>query len=197
MSRCVLIDNEKLCFIKAAKTLEQCQYWADILLPKSDYLITGADSNRAFSVYSPYELRVLYYNTTGEAVPESIDYSKLISGVRHLAENLLLDETTIEQLREQLGHERKAPKLPPKEKNDKPAPLERGAGGTTAKGKRPKEGSTTGKVWNIADEMVRGGAVISKELRAEVIKACEDIGINSSTASTQYGKWKKFVTSDE
>lgn len=54
---------------------------------------------------------------------------------------------------------------------------------------RPKAGSTTGKVWDIADEISQ---TISdpKALRKAVIERCTQEGINSSTASVQFGKWK-------
>ncbi len=54
---------------------------------------------------------------------------------------------------------------------------------------RPKEGSTTGKVWDIADELF---ATIKddKQLRKTVIERCTKEGINSSTGSVQFSKWK-------
>lgn len=54
---------------------------------------------------------------------------------------------------------------------------------------RPKAGSSTGKVWDIADEVCK---TISdaKALRKAVIDRCVQEGINQSTASVQFGKWK-------
>lgn len=55
---------------------------------------------------------------------------------------------------------------------------------------RPKPGTATGKVWEIADQLsadAKGPAP-----RGEVLKACEGEGINPSTAATQYGRWRKF-----
>jgi hypothetical protein len=55
---------------------------------------------------------------------------------------------------------------------------------------RPKDGSTTGRVWAIADE------ISSKQqrpaTRKEVIDQVHAEGINTSTGATQYGKWRKF-----
>lgn len=57
-------------------------------------------------------------------------------------------------------------------------------------GARPAAGTTTGRVWAIADELLQATpAGPSKEFRRSVITACEAAGINSSTASVQYGKW--------
>lgn len=52
---------------------------------------------------------------------------------------------------------------------------------------RPKPGSTTGKVWDIADKLAAD--YTGKELRRAVIKECEANGINASTGSVQFGKW--------
>lgn len=52
---------------------------------------------------------------------------------------------------------------------------------------RPKAGSTTGRVWDIAD--TKKGSATGKDLRKAVIAACEAEGINPSTASVQFGKW--------
>lgn len=49
---------------------------------------------------------------------------------------------------------------------------------------RPKEGSTTRKVWDIADRL---GAD-----RAAVLKEAAKRNINPATATTQYGKWRKY-----
>lgn len=56
----------------------------------------------------------------------------------------------------------------------------------------PKHGSKTGRVWEIAEDFYSTGDFNSpKELRKMIIAACENEGINSSTASVQYGKWVK------
>lgn len=58
---------------------------------------------------------------------------------------------------------------------------------------RPKAGTSTGKVWDFADEeSAKVGAAdrTGKAVRAAVIRRCELEGINPSTASVQFGKWK-------
>ena len=55
---------------------------------------------------------------------------------------------------------------------------------------RPKEGTQTGRVWEISEAM--SNALGAPVKRAEVIKAAEAEGINPSTTATQYGKWRKF-----
>lgn len=74
------------------------------------------------------------------------------------------------------------PKKPKKEPKP-PRPEQNGI-------KRPSDGTQTGRVWDIAD-------AISKQkgepaTRIEVVNACSEEEINTSTAATQYGKWRKF-----
>lgn len=188
METFILIDNDQLCFLKATESLEQAQYWADILASKHDYYITTVESKKAFSVYTDYELRLLYKNTTGEPVPDTTKYTNLISGLQQLAQNLDVDETSLAGLKKQLGHSRKEPTTEPtpERKGRKPA-----QSGEPRPLKRPKEGSATGKVWDIADELnAKEDAIPSRQ---DVIDAATAAGINSSTASTQYGKWKKHL----
>lgn len=55
---------------------------------------------------------------------------------------------------------------------------------------RPKAGTSTGKVWDIADALAPEHEGDDKALRKAVVSACEKEGINASTASVQFGKWK-------
>jgi hypothetical protein len=55
---------------------------------------------------------------------------------------------------------------------------------------RPKDGTTTGQVWEIADKL--SADTQKPAVRKAVVDACHERGINTSTASTQYGKWRKF-----
>lgn len=60
----------------------------------------------------------------------------------------------------------------------------------------PKGGSKTGRVWEIAEPIYEAAPkpVDWKALRKQIVAACEAEGINSSTASVQYGKWKQTKT---
>lgn len=55
----------------------------------------------------------------------------------------------------------------------------------------PAVGSKTGKVWELAEKCYAQHATIDKVLRKMVADACESAGINSSTMSVQYSKWKQ------
>ena len=55
---------------------------------------------------------------------------------------------------------------------------------------RPRAGTQTGRVWEIADELSNAAGEAAK--RSDVVKTAEAEGINVSTVATQYGKWRKF-----
>jgi hypothetical protein len=55
---------------------------------------------------------------------------------------------------------------------------------------RPADGTKTGRVWAIADELSK--ALGKPVPRADVMKKGEAESINSATIATQYGKWRVF-----
>ena len=60
---------------------------------------------------------------------------------------------------------------------------------------RPRSGTRTGRVWEIADERTREVGYRAK--RSDVIQCCVAEGINRNTASTQYQHWRAdFEASD-
>jgi hypothetical protein len=84
----------------------------------------------------------------------------------------------------------KAPKAPKAPKAEK-APTPPKAPKVEQNGvSRPKEGSETGKVWTIADNLTATAGKTAS--RADVVAAATKDGINEATAATQYGRWRKF-----
>jgi hypothetical protein len=57
----------------------------------------------------------------------------------------------------------------------------------------PKTGSKTGRVWEIADAVLAkySAPYEWKKIRVDIAAACEAEGINSSTMSVQFSKWRK------
>lgn len=53
----------------------------------------------------------------------------------------------------------------------------------------PQKG-VTARVWEIADYYSKETGAPAE--RADVLAACENEGINPSTATTQYGRWRRF-----
>jgi membrane protein involved in colicin uptake len=55
---------------------------------------------------------------------------------------------------------------------------------------RPRDGSKTGRIWQIADELTTSKG--SPAPRKDVLAKASEEGINPATAQTQYGRWRKF-----
>ena len=53
---------------------------------------------------------------------------------------------------------------------------------------RPRAGTKTGRVWEVADRILKETGTANREA---VTKACMQEGININTASTQYSYWRK------
>ena len=53
---------------------------------------------------------------------------------------------------------------------------------------RPSEGTVTGRVWEIADQIKQETGAA---MRIDVVEACIEEGINPNTASTQFSHWNK------
>ena len=70
-------------------------------------------------------------------------------------------------------------------------PFFRRLGSTDARpGTKPASGTTTRRVWDIADEIT--AKTQRPALRQEVLNAVKKEGINQNTASTQYSRWARF-----
>ncbi len=186
----ILIDTAALRFIKAAASVEQLEYWADLKIPTNhNFYICGVD-NRYYSVFSELELRMLYQNHTGIELAVATPYVELVRYVAAVARDLEQDDTPVATLRKKLGREPLKPTLAPDTPGEVQAAraprIPRAPGGDAPS--RPKEGTATGRVWSTADDITAERGQVAG--RQEVIAACEKLGINASTASTQYGKWK-------
>lgn len=55
---------------------------------------------------------------------------------------------------------------------------------------RPKDGSVTGKVWDIADAISKKKGEPAS--RSEVMEQAEKDGINEATVATQFQRWRTF-----
>ena len=134
---------------------------------------------RGFAKLESLQLQYLLWNSTQIAPPE--DYAECIRALLDYAEKLPVTEA-------------------PRPEGWQPPSVTSQLEGSTAPsaprqprepGERPKAGSTTGKVWDIADKVF---PTISsgdwKAIRTAIINACTAEGINEATAATQYSKWK-------
>lgn len=192
MSISVLINTDKLKFLKASESIRGLEIWAEILARKDDYLITGPEK-KWFSAFTMMELKMLYRNTTGKDL-NTEDYPKALTEVARLADQVEIDTTPEKNLLKKLG--RKMPEFSAKPAVDKGAAKTKSKAATSSQPpKRPKEGTATAKVWDIADTQFKHApteeTLANKEFKAYVIKLCVDQGINQATAQVQIGKWKK------
>ena len=55
---------------------------------------------------------------------------------------------------------------------------------------RPADNTTTARIWGIADDL--SAAAKAPASRADVLRIAEAEGLNTSTAATQYGRWRVF-----
>lgn len=204
MATFVLIDNKALKILKGAASVRQLECWADIVCKKNDFLIVATDENRCFSPYRINELALIYHNTSGDSIPPG-DYGDALRNVRKLASSIPDDPATHADLVKRLKgkepevdprptHEGTPPYNPekdPKASKDRAKASPRSDAPHTAP-KRPREGTTTARVWDIADILHdENPSLPVKELRAKIVAACVEGGIDSSTAATQYSKWKR------
>jgi hypothetical protein len=92
----VLIDNTALKIIKAAPTVEQCEAWAAVLCPKSDFRVQGANK-RDFGVYSEEEIKAIIRNTSGASRVRG-DYQQVVAQAHALLLQYDDDPTPLENI---------------------------------------------------------------------------------------------------
>ena len=180
----VAINRETMTFICLG---EYRVAWAKALakVAPEAIVIGEAEASRTYSKFTDMELKLLYRNTTGFHY-EGFDYNALLQSCKALGLKLEPLPTPPEMLR---LPNRPAPGNPtPAPRNTRVAQEKKGP---PTQGPRPKPGSVTGRVWDIADEVV--GAMPDadyKAWRAETIQRAVAEGINPATVQVQYGKWK-------
>lgn len=187
----VLIDKKTYKPLVRTPEMLACEYFRDILIPVNEYAVLLVDK-KSFSTFEGSELFAMFKKCypVGRKVPAS--YAEAVQAAFDYCSNMEEDTTSVADLLVRCGGrpQEKPTYVPPlpfeKRENVKKAYV--------AKVGRPKEGSTTGKVWDIADELFTEGSVISKAFRTSVIEGCIEAGLNASTAATQYAKWKKYIT---
>ena len=134
---------------------------------------------RSFAKLEKLPLQYLYWTTFQEAPSE--DYPTLLADCARAFETLPVDATPLRELEAEVA--RLFPGTAPTEAIPKGSPKVEGGSPSS-----PKSGSTTGRVWAIADALWQSRGTMPD--RKAVMAACEAEDINPSTASTQYGKWK-------
>lgn len=163
--------------------MRQAILWGHIFKAEGKKVTAREVAGKSFAVLDKLSLQYLYWDLVQAAPPE--DYGTLVQNCLAKIREIPQDESSVEKLMWEINRlginledpTSSAPKEP-KEKDPNAPPA------------RPKATTTTGLVWQLADEAFeKAGNQMPN--RADVIAACEAEGINSSTAATQYAKWKK------
>ena len=149
-ANCAVIDCDTLCFIKVTETKVQAEYWAEILIPDThDYHIVGVGEKKPYSVYSEFELRAMYENFSGTFLKKQVTYPELIALVAQIPNELPVDETSVEELREKLGRDLTAivlPLMPVAEKPTKASKAEKASRAEKAASWERREGERRAEV---------------------------------------------------
>lgn len=203
-----LINNENLTVAIVSSTAKAADAWSHFLCGMDDNIILNLKERKGFATFTDLELQILYYNLTRTELTVK-EYSDKIKSVYETIKELEVNETTSEELEKRfLGAGREFSTEPVVDKPRRWDTKTHGFESAPVKGRpkatRPKastgsgdapakpKGGTTARVWEVANEIYgqKTGWDI-KELRSSIIAACEAEGINSSTAGTQYSKWKR------
>lgn len=180
----VAINRKTMTFIGLG---EYRVVWAKALeeVAPESIVIGEAASSRTYSKFTDTELRLLYQNTTGLQY-EGSDYSALLQSCKALGLKLepLPTPPGLVRLPNRPAQETPAP-------TPRKTPVARAKGATPTPSTRPKPGTVTGRVWDIADEVAAAMPNADhKAQRAEIIRRAVAEGINPATAQVQYGKWR-------
>lgn len=174
---------------------------AYVRIPPSQRAVVGHIKTAAtLSGIGLEEMGQLYESLTGGSA-KGIAYSGRLKRVQSELMELPVDKATIT----------KAENMDPEWSNEDEPPQEKGASRTAMRKRepgvppppvrrqatqpagRPEEGTTTGRVWAIADALLleRPGEAGTKSFRGGVVARCQEEGINTNTTITQYGRWNR------
>lgn len=163
--------------------------WGRIYKANGSDVIGPPLEGRGFSKLTLEQLQYLYWNLTQQ--PPSSDFGELVRQLVEVVKTIKEDDTPIATLEAEVA------RLCPDEPVSEPK-AEKKARAAGEAPERPKATSTTGLVWDLADQQFgilhpSGDASTAdwKIIRAGVMDACETESINSATAATQYSKWRK------
>lgn len=173
--------------------MKRAALWGRIYKAKGNEVIAPPLEGRGFSKLTLEQLQYLFWNLTQQA--PSSDFGELVQKLVEVVKTIKQDDTPLATLEAEVKRlYPDDPLTPAAPKAEKKAREPRAPGEAP---ERPKATSTTGLVWDLADQQFgilhpSGDASTAdwKIIRAGVMDACETEGINPATAATQYSKWK-------
>lgn len=201
----LIVLPEQLKIVARVSGVDQAVLISELDYPDTATEIFPAGEKKHFARYGRLDLMILLKNHNVQ--PAGIErFSEMLNQAAELGASIPLDQRSLFQLEQKAGPkplpgdsraiERKPfyqPLSEPCKDADMPAKprAEKSASGPRA---APTKGATA-KVWEFADALY-GIWLVSpnngnvKVLRASVVSACEEAGINPGTAATQFAKWK-------
>lgn len=167
-----------------------------VVLERPNTSILPVENNRSYTCFSYEQLNVVY--TALAKVKFTGLYAELVQAVRAL----ILRIPPLPQTEEQLNavadkkfgpekFEQPVRRVKAERARTEPAPRKPV---DTSEISRPKAGSTTGRVWEICDELFKS-VQDKKQLKLLALEVARKEGINESTLSVQFGKWYAVVGS--
>lgn len=182
--------------------MENCQLWGWLYQADGKKVIAPPVEGRGFSKLDLLQIQYLYWSLYKKTPPE--DYATLVRECLSAVDALPVDRTDTAWLQSEVaskmpdttmasnanGESVPAPK-PQKAPKEPKAPKD-----PADPNGRPKASSTTGLVWDLADQayktVVPEGSSNPdwKAVRTELARLCAHEGVNSGTMGVQYGKWK-------
>lgn len=202
IAKCVGVDCTALQFhvtgghlLVETYMLAHCKGW---------FVVIDLSAPKNFGTLSSEELRELYFNSFDEHAPEKWTDTDFWNALHKAALDVQACGWTQAQLNQiydsRRAREAAALALVPRAQTSMPiARVARASAPTTGAGcgnptaqARPKAGSTTGRVWELCDiARSKAGTVADwKTFKKAILAQCSKEGINESTGSVQFGKWK-------
>lgn len=195
--------NLDTCKVVAKGTLQQVSNVAYVYYEDAAYVVGGASESSTYTVLDHVRIREFWRNLTGIDTALT-EYKDILAACKEVVLSMAdtqMDWAALEayasskaaaETASRLEQERPAD-APTKVKAQKVQRAPRESTGSSEIPKRPGGGVTL-QVWEIADK-VTAGRVPDKALKAEVVNACVEAGVNPATAQVQFGKWLKAASS--
>lgn len=179
------VESSKILYVAE---MQASVYWGRILTDKGLKVIAPLLDAKAFSKLEQLPLQYLFWNTFRETPAE--DYAQLVQNCLTKALALPVDKTDLRELERDANraYQHKMAQYTP-ETDDPNALSLAAAAPQQAASSRPRAAGATKQVWDIADRMAAeaDGTIPNRQ---DFIAECVRCGINASTASTQFSKWK-------
>ncbi len=205
MNGFLLINEDQLTIHSWGETAEYLETVEDTAMVGVNSLIISL-YQRSFAKFTHFELRKMIHNIEGSNQSENASYVMLLHMVYEKALEMVPLGFTAPKKEgaQETSVETGDPPTPPVETEspavtkvaDTQPPCDDNIPKPGKALKRPKDGTTAAIIWGYADvamiDMPDEG-IDGKKLRAWVINsAVEGDSVNKSTATTQFGKWKKY-----